>query len=154
MLSRGSNPKKKKKKPKKEKRKKEKFKASLSCLQNEKKTWLGLSQPVKKRGRTQGTQLYLELPWQAGGRKGSVCWNKRGNLLLRALTRTRSFLSYTWSFRAQKRVHEPSGRKSQDIGHGASDTRKTTIVNDRETSKCCFAWHNCGGAQGGYNDVF
>jgi hypothetical protein len=66
MLSRGNIPKKKKKKPKKKKRKrkrkKKNFKASLSCLQNEKKTWLGLSQPVKKRGRTQGTQLYLELP--------------------------------------------------------------------------------------------
>jgi hypothetical protein len=63
MLSRGNIPKKKKKKPKKKKKKKKKiFKASLSCLQNEKKTWLGLNQPVKKRGRTQGTQLYLELP--------------------------------------------------------------------------------------------
>ena len=50
MLSLGIDPKKRRKSQKKRKRKKEKFKASLSCLQNEKKTWLGLSQPVKKEG--------------------------------------------------------------------------------------------------------
>ena len=50
MLSLGIDPKKRRKSQKKKKKKKKNFKASLSCLQNEKKTWLGLSQPVKKEG--------------------------------------------------------------------------------------------------------
>jgi hypothetical protein len=71
MLSRGSNPKKRRKSQKEKKEKKKNFKASLSCLQNEKKTWLGLSQPVKKKegadaGNTTLPRVAMTGGWEEG----------------------------------------------------------------------------------------
>jgi hypothetical protein len=61
---------KKEEKAKKRKRKKKNFKASLSCLQNEKKTWLGFSQPVKKGGADAGNTTLPRVAMTGGWEEG------------------------------------------------------------------------------------